>query len=322
MFNNTVNFADAQQQAMAFMVRQASHIESQVYQTQYPDIQYPQLLPIDTSASEWAPTVTFFSQDKVGAARWFAGDSNDVPRADITNDKHEHAIHMAAIGYGYNLEELGTAMLIPNRNLNADRGMAARRAYEEFMDGVCLRGDASKGMQGLMDYTGVTAVNVPNGAGGQPTWANKTGAEIAKDVNSLITGAYTESLTVELADTVLLPVDQFTYIATTKMHDTTEETILMFILRANTYTAVTGRPLTVRAVRGLESAGPGGVGRMVVYRRDPQVLKVHLPMPHRFMNVWQTGPIRFDVPGIFRTGGLEIRRPLAVRYGDGINAAP
>lgn len=41
-------------------------------------------------------------------------------------------------------------------------------------------------------------------------------------------------------------------------------------------------------------------------------------MPHRFLPVWQTGPMWFDVPGIFRFGGLEIRRPGAARYVDGI----
>jgi hypothetical protein len=316
-----MKFYDAQQ-ALSFLVNQASHIEPQVYAVKYPDIQYPQLVPIDTSANEWSRTVTFFSQDKVGAANWFAADSNDIPRADIVQDKHEHTIHMAAIGYGYNLEELGAAMLVPNTNLTADRGMAARRAYEEFMDNLVLRGASAKGMLGLMNYTGVTAANVPNGAGGQPGWATKTGLEIAKDINDALTGVYSSTLTVELADTVLLPVAMFTLIANTIMNPNGgNETILSFILRSNTYTAVTGQPLTIRAVRGLESAGAAGTGRMVVYRRDPQVLKVHLPMPHRFLPVWQTGPLRFDVPGVFRTGGLEIRRPGAVRYSDAINPA-
>jgi hypothetical protein len=95
-------------------------------------------------------------------------------------------------------------------------------------------------------------------------------------------------------------------------------TVLDWLQKYNVYTAQTNQPLTVRAVRGLETAGAGGVGRMVVYRRDPQVLKFHIPMPHRFLPVWQTGPMVFDVPGIFRTGGVEIRRPGAVRYVDGI----
>jgi hypothetical protein len=57
---------------------------------------------------------------------------------------------------------------------------------------------------------------------------------------------------------------------------------------------------------------------MVVYRRDPGVLKMHLPMRHRFLPVWQTGPIVFDIPGIMRLGGTEVRRPTAMRYWDGI----
>jgi hypothetical protein len=57
---------------------------------------------------------------------------------------------------------------------------------------------------------------------------------------------------------------------------------------------------------------------MVAYRRDPAVLKMHIPMPHRFMPIWQTAPLVFDVPGIFRLAGLEIRRPKSVRYTDGI----
>jgi hypothetical protein len=41
-------------------------------------------------------------------------------------------------------------------------------------------------------------------------------------------------------------------------------------------------------------------------------------MTHRFLPVWQTGPLVFDVPGIFRFAGVEIRRPKSVRYVDGI----
>lgn len=307
-----------QQQAMSFLVHQASHIEAQVDEIEYPEIQYPNLIPVDTSANEWAKTVTFFSSDKVGAAQWFHHEANDVPRADVTRDKHERGIEMAAIGYGYTLEELGQAMLVPGTNLSADRAAAARLAYEQFMDRISLHGDAQKGFQGLTNYTGITAVNAAaDGEGGSPDWAAKDGDQILRDINDALTGVYVDSNTVELADTVLLPVERFTLLSTKRIGDTTM-TVLEFIQKHNVYTATTGQPLTIRAVRGLESASPDGNGRMVAYHRNPRVLKLHLPMPHRFLPVWQTGPIRFDVPGIFRTGGVEIRRPGAVRYVDDI----
>ena len=56
------------QAALGFLIEQASFIEAEVYKVAYPDIQYPQLIPVDTSAPEWAKSVTFYSMDKAGRA--------------------------------------------------------------------------------------------------------------------------------------------------------------------------------------------------------------------------------------------------------------
>jgi hypothetical protein len=57
---------DAQQAALTFLVQQTSYIEPEVYKQRYPDVQYPQLIPVDTSANEWAKSVTYFSMDQAG----------------------------------------------------------------------------------------------------------------------------------------------------------------------------------------------------------------------------------------------------------------
>jgi hypothetical protein len=108
-----------------------------------------------------------------------------------------------------------------------------------------------------------------------------------------------------------------TLLAMTQLPHTTMN-LMEWIKKNNLYTQETGQELTIRGIRGLDSAGASGNGRAIFYRRDPDVLKIHIPMTHRFLNVWQTGPIVFDVPGIFRLAGLEIRRPGAIRYMDGV----
>lgn len=311
-------FADANQ-ALGFLVSQTSHIEPQVEEVRYPDIQYPAIIPVDTSAHEWAKSVTYYSMNRVGAAKWFHHYSKDVAVADAERSKHEVGIEMAEIGYRWTLEELGLAMKV-GENLAADRAIAARRAYEEFVDRIAITGDASKNFTGIVNRTDVDKSWAADGVvSGNSDWEQKTGDEIAKDVNDALTGVYTESLTTEIADTVLLPVRALTLIATKRMDSNgASMTVLQFLAQSNVYSHISGRPLTIRAVRGLETAGDNDSGRMIVYRRDPSVLKLHLPMTHRFMPVYQTGPLVFDVPGIFRLGGLEIRRPKAVRYVDGI----
>jgi hypothetical protein len=311
-------FLDAPQAALSFMVQQATIIEPQVYRIQYPDIQYPNLIPVDTSGNEWAKSITFFSIDRVGRADWFHHMASDVPMADISRDKFEQGVEMAAVGYRYTLEELGQAMMVPNANLTTERADAARRAYEEFMDNIALRGDTTKNFVGLINNPAVTAGSaIADGTGSSALWSAKTADQMIRDANSVLTGVYTGSLTVEMADTILLPVDRYALLAQARLTNL-QTTAMQWLLDNNVYTMQTGQRLTVRAVRGLETAGAGGTARMVAYRRDPQVLKLHLPMPHRFLPVWQTGPLIFDIPGIFRTGGTEIRRPAAVRYLDGI----
>jgi hypothetical protein len=306
------------QAALSFMTQQATYIEPQVYNIQYAEIQYPNLIPVDSSGSEWAKSKTFFSLDKVGQAAWFHHLASDIAMADVLRTKYEVNIEMGAIGYYYSTEEISQAMMIPGTNLTTERAEAARRGYQEFMERIAFFGDTTKNWTGLTNDPNVTIASLPaDGTGSSITWASKTADQMIRDVNLLLTGIYTTSMQVEMADTILVPTQQYTTLATTRLTNTVASA-LGWLQEFNTYTALTGQPLTVRAVRGLDTIGVGSTARLIAYRKDPSILKLHLPMPHKFLPVWQTTPLRFDVPGIFRTGGIEIRRPGSVRYADGI----
>lgn len=302
---------DAMQAAMSFAIQQSTHVEQGVNETVYPDIQYPFLIPVDSSAHPFAKSVTYFSSDKFGAAKWISGNADDIPQAGTELSKHETAVHMAGIGYGWGYEEINQAQML-GINLQNNDAVAARRAYEEMVDRVALTGDDAKGFKGLVNSPEVTAAAVSTG-----DWANATEDEILADVNELLLGVGTDTQFTSMADTLLLPYEKLNIMATRRLGDT-QGTILTFTQKHNTYTAMTGKPLTIRAIRGLLTAGAGNTARMVAYRRDPQVLKLHIPMPHRFLPLYQDGPLNFVVPGVFRLGGLDIRRPKEVRYGDGI----
>ena len=301
---------------LSFVQSQLSHIETNVYRKQYPDIQYPELIPVDTSANEWAASVTFYSMDAVGQAKFISGNSDDIPVVGINKSQFQNGIHMAGIGYQFNIEEVNQAQML-GVSLQSEDASMARRAYEEFIDDKLLvTGDAAKGMNSLVNYPGVAVVAAPVGAGGTSLWSDKTADEVLVDINNLLSGVWIDSRTVEIADTLLMSEQAFVKMSNKRIPGTTM-TLLAYVLANNVLTLRTGRPLTVRTVRGLEAAGAGGVERVVAYRRDPEVLKAHIPMPHRFLPM-QIRNLQFVVPGIFRFGGLEIRRPGAIRYLDGI----
>jgi len=305
------NFWDAQS-ALGFVLSQTSHIEAGVNEIVYPDIQYPALIPVDTSAHPFAKSVTYFSGDKFGEAGWINGNAGDIPLAGVEHTKFETPVYTAGIGYGYGWEEINQAQML-GMPLSNQLAMAARRAYEEMVDRVALLGDTKKNFQGLINNSAVTADSALNG-----DWDGaSTADEILADVNEAILDTAMDTKYTGVADTLLLPFAKLNRLATLRLGDTTM-TVLNFLRENNTYTAMTGKELVIRGVRGLETAGSGSTNRMVAYRRDPSVLKLHIPMPHRFLPAHQKTPLYFEVPGVFRLGGLDIRLPKEVRYKDGI----
>lgn len=307
------NFNFDAQAATSFVVEQAAHIETEVNRTVYPEIQYPGLVPVDTSAHPMTQTVVFYSSDMFGKADWINGNSDDIPNAGTERTQFQSSVYTAGIGYSFGWEEVQRAQR-DGINLQAEDAMAARRAYEEMVDRVAFTGDVTKNMFGLFNYPGIVVAAIPNGDWDNPA---TTEDEMLADINAMILGVATDTQYTSIADTILLPPSKIMRLATKRLGDTTM-TVMEFLSKNNVYTLTTGQALTFRGVLGLETAGAGNTARMIAYRRNPQVLKMHIPMPHRFFPVWQSGPLRWDVPGVFRLGGLDIRRPKEVRYGDGI----
>ncbi len=318
------------QQALAFVTAQAYKVNQKVYEARYPDWDFGRLIFVDSEGPEWAPGILTYTSDMSGRANWQSGAAKDVPLADVSQDMQTKTFQLAAIGYQWNIEEVNGTMGFPGASLPDRRAKAARLAYMKFMYDLTLKGSLEKGMGGLINYSGVVTVNAPaDGTGSSTLWVNaagvgqKTPAQIVRDINIALQGISLATFETELADTILLPVEAYNYIAATPYSATTTETILSFVLRTNLYTMQTGRPLTIRTVRELGTgAANGTTGRMVAYKNDGEYVKLHLPMPHRFLPVWQDGPLNYAVPGIFRTGGVELLTTVAMRYLDQISEPP
>lgn len=298
---------------LGFVISQTSHIERQVQEVAYEGLVYADLIPVSTEAHPFAKTVTYFYMDKAGQADWINGNSNDIPVVGLNMSKEEEPIYTAAIGYNVGFEEVGQARML-GYNLTAEHAITAARVAEEMCDRVALIGDTGKGLKGLLNNNTIDSVAFPAGAGSTTSFETMTPDEILTRVNSLLSGMVTGTRGIENADTLLMPLSTFTHLSTRRLTDT-NMTVLAFIRANNVYTALTGRPLDIRGLTDLETIASGSK-RMIAYRRSPDVLKFHLPMPHQFLPPQVSG-LNVIVPGVMRMGGTNIRRPKAVRYATG-----
>lgn len=325
-------------QGLNFLRQQTHVLSARAFQVEYDLINIAELVPVNTDYPEWASGADFQIGDMAGAAKWQSGWPEDVPKADVKLLSVGVDFAMYAVDYGYNVEELGKAQFA-GFPLTARKAIAARQAADIFVAETALYGGGHPGWTGLINMAGVTPTISPdNGTGSARNWVDangvglKTAEQIVAELNALLMGApnATGILSSLIGDTILLPPLAYQYIALTPYGVTSPNmTILQWFAANNIYTTRTGRPITIRELPALANAATltspanvAGQGRAIGYRNTLDAIELPMPMPYRFLEVHQHGPLQWQVPGIGRVGQLTAIRDGAVRYLDGVAPAP
>lgn len=312
------------QASLNFAQSNLTYVEPGIYRKKYLESNYSQYMTVTTAGAQWAATATWYTMDGTGEAKWLNGASTDVPYVEVSMDQKNSPNYMIGSGFQWNVEEVNQA-LIAGVNLTSEKPAMARRVVERKLYNVAIKGDTEKGaaFTGLINDAGVFASDVAaTGTGSSTFWPSKTPAQILFDLNTLLTGVQTATGLIMMADTVLLGVTAFNYIASTPMGTNGDSiTILEYFRRNNTYTATTGQPLTILTVPELDTASASGDGRIVAYRNDPEVVDFWLPMPFMMLPLRSRSLMSFEGAGLARTGGTRIKLPAAIRYADQVTDA-
>ena len=295
----------------AFLVSQAAHIESKIRLIKYSEIQYPELLGIDRSASPYADTITYFSSDGTGTMIDISNKGNDFPFVDESLAQHNVDVYWKGLAYGWSDQELGRAMLL-GQSLSDRKTRIAFRVAEEEKERVALMGDSDKGWDSLLNAPSTQVTHVT----AAKTWASANDEEIFNDVNNMIGGIYGTTKKVRIADTLLLPVAQFVLLSRPMGNDASKS-IMEYIKKYNPYTAKTGRDLMIKAINELDGIGASNADRAVAYSRDMEVVRYHIPQELTFTEP-QRVAVSWNYYGTMVLAGVEIMEPGAFRYLNGI----
>jgi hypothetical protein len=305
------------QAALGFVTAQGRNLETAIYARRYPSYDYASHVPVVTEGAPWAIGTQFRISDWAGRAKFVSGKAKDIPFVKTTRELLSHDFLMVAAGWEWSIEEVEQAQLY-GVGIRNDDAMAGDRAVQQKLYDVAMSGDDEVNWTGLINNP-----NVPTAAGGYGVWSGNSVDEILTDINTGLSTIRTQTDEVEQADTVRLPPEAFRFIATKRLGtDGSMGTVLDYVRKNNIYTAETNQPLDIQPLRALADVPDGGNGgRAIYYRKDPEVLRFHLPLPRMVLPVNQVGLMAFEQGVISRTGGTEVRLPLAMFYQDGITAS-
>lgn len=295
----------------AFFARQLEHIKSKTYDVKYPELKARQLIPVSREAGAGAMFITYRQYDQSGFAKIVASYADDLPRADIKGSEFQAKVVRLGDSYGYNIDEIKAAQFA-GLALEQRKANAAKRAIAQLENDLVWFGDSAAGMNGLLSHPNIGSYTVPNdGTGASKLWSTKTADQILRDLNEMVNKVVADTKGVHIADSLLLPVEKYTYIASTRLSTASDTTILDYFKQHNPFIK------NVDWLNELKGAGTGGVDVMVAYKRDPEVLTMEVVEDFNQLPV-QERNLEFIVNCGERFGGLLVYYPLAVIKGEGI----
>ncbi|UUZ80641.1 DUF2184 domain-containing protein [Paenibacillus sp. P26] len=199
-----------------------------------------------------------------------------------------------------------------------DKGI--RLNYNKSIDNIVYVGVAAVGTTGLVNSPTVTTSTAPNGAGGSPKWRLKTPDEILDDVNSMMVNTWTSSefdLT-GMANHILVPPTQYSYLVGRKVSSAGNISILQFLLE-NNIGRNQGVDLRIEPSRWCTGAGTGGTDRMAAYVNDEDRVNFDLTVPlSRVMTQPSVTEMAYLTAYAAQIGQVKLLYPQTMRYMDGI----
>jgi hypothetical protein len=292
-----------------FFQREREAIDSRLYEVKLPLLKARELLPTVSDIAETDKAYTYRMVKTQGKAKIIADKTTDMPMVNAQATEHTVPIEDLALGYQYSVMEVKAAAAL-RRPLDDTYARAARRGIAEQIDDMLATTRPGRTF-GFIDHPEVD--DTFNGFAA--AWDNTTdGDEMVAQMNSFVNGFWDSLKDAPFGNgqvTLVMPAPKYSLLASTPMGDNADKTALTYLLSNNPYLE------RVVPWHRLTGAGDSSADRAIVYIRDPEVLGAIVPREFTPLPFQQVG-LQLVNPVIAACGGIALRYPVAVRYGDGL----
>lgn len=307
----------------AFFQLQLTYIEVQQHMIKHKPLKAMQFIPVTSMAPAGAESIQIRYFDLVGKAKIVHDYASDFPMANTVGSFKTVHIKSLGSGFKYSVQEIRSAQMagIP---LDQREAMAAERSIDELIDSIAWLGDKDTGLNGLLNYPGISTYTVAaSGSGGKTLWSTKTPDQIIADVVGLISTVRVATNGKEIPDTLLIPQAQYLYLAGTRLGAYNDVSLLKYltdtlsVLGITTIDWINELGNFAEAAAGDVASGNTYANRMIVYKRDLEHLRLEIPVMFEMFPPQQENLV-YKVPCHARTAGVIAYYPLSIAVADGI----
>lgn len=311
-----------------FVARALEAVEASTYDVLFPPLEGRKYVPMGAMVDAGAQSVTYRQYRRTGLAKLVTDDGQDLPNAGVSVQEFNRKLYQVGISYQYTNEELRAAAFASRNgqalSLDTERGAAAREAIDRAIDCILAIGTATNsnipgltttvgtdvGLLGLLNQTSAATYTPATGAAGSATWALKTPDEVIADLAGLVNSQITATYKIHKPNRILLPIAQYQDIASRRMGDGSDTTILNFFLAM-----MPG--ISVDSWQYCDGAGTAAADRAVAFNSDPRFIRATIAREFT-QEAPQVRDLTTKVLCTAKLGGVVTPYPLSITYMDGI----
>ena len=230
VIKNGMHFDDT---LSAFTAQQLTFVRAKALEVKKPPMSAFSVFPVQTDVPPGAEVAHQIVYDGVGMADIISNFSDDLPRVDVYADKIAVNVHTLGDSFGYNENEIKNAQMA-GTNLSTRKALMAKRGIDLKLNSLAWYGDKARGIVGFLDNENISECTLKgDGTGSSTKLADKTVAQILRDIKELLQTVQKATNNVEKATALYLAPDAFAHLATTPLNDNSDTTILDFVSKTH-----------------------------------------------------------------------------------------
>lgn len=250
-----------------------------------------------------------------------AGGANGIPMVQADFDKGLYKAHAVAMGTRVMWVDMQKGN-VTGRNIETLLRDGVRMTYDKHMDENAYVGFERYGTTGLVNNPDVTVTDAASNGETSPStkFKDKTPDQILDDINTGILDAWAQAEydLDSVPNHIIMPYEQYNYLATTRVSDLAEKTILTFLME-NNVASQNGSDLFIGATNWCKGAGGSSDDRMVIYcNKERYIAMDELAPLNRAMTTPNTEKFCYDTAFAGNVSEVEIFYTQPIVYVDGI----
>jgi hypothetical protein len=274
-----------------------THTLAELFRYKYPATPWANgdLITIDTSAPPGANGIQWEMMGDVGQFASVADDAEDLPQVDLQGSTQYNKAFSIAAFIKYTEQQMQASEMQGNFNIANEKGQAARRAYDRTLNGYIRVGNAATSTLGVTNLAG--RKDIPTTG----AWSGLSPSQIVADFTSAFSQVFDGTAGVFTPDSVVFPTSARS-ILKEQNSVATNVSIEKFLME--TFPEITKWTYDY----GMNTSGRGSTAAMVMYVREPGVLRALLPEFMRPLTVQAQG-LGWKVPFKSRYAGILCTNP-------------